>query len=146
MSDLLSFIGGGLVAVVATIGYQEVILWRDRWAQARAFPLKTLLVRDECHANLQTLKIVQTTNEPPVALPMAAYQSFQLDLASHLSPEARDAVRHAYVYAQTPRVLEMRNAQGRVVMSSPVVNDAVAAFEEAFKLLKEFVPPAAADV
>src|SRR5205085_1640603 len=54
VSDLLSFIGGGLVAVVATISYQEVLLWRARRTEDKAFPLKALLVRDECYANLET--------------------------------------------------------------------------------------------
>src|SRR5216683_5970323 len=122
--DAWSFIGGWLVAVGATIAYQEFALFRERKSKRRDFPFQAMLVRDECYANLQTLKIINASKEPPPPLSSNAYDAYQLDLSRRLPAEVRDAVRHAYVYARAPRVLERRSPTGKVTMSSPVVQDA----------------------
>ncbi len=150
-SDLASFIGGGLVAVIATIAYQEFVLFRDggrRKAELRERSrLAALLVRDEIYANLQTLKIIRDSQEPPGPLVSGTYQDLQVDLARGLPAAARDSVRHAYVYARAPRVIAFKHfATDQIVKPSKVIDDAIAASEAALEALKPHVPAGAAEI
>jgi hypothetical protein len=151
MSDIWTFIGGGVFVGVVTILYQEFVLLRERrrrnGERAERSGLAALLVRDEIYANLQTLKIIKESQEPPEPLVSGTYQDLQVDLARGLPPAVRDAVRHAYVFARAPRVLEFKQiATDQVLKPSLVIDDAIRACEAALELLKPHVPKGAAEI
>jgi uncharacterized membrane protein YccC len=75
-------------------------------AEDRRFRSAALLVLDEVRANLSALEIALKTGEIPQPLAFETYAAYQLLLAQHLTPEYRDDVRAAYVYARVPRVFQ----------------------------------------
>jgi hypothetical protein len=151
MVDFASFVGGGLIALVATTVYQEFVFRRENGRRkaelAERSGLAALLVRDEIYANLQSLRIIRDSNEPPGSLVSGTYQDLQVDLARGLPANVRDAVRHAYVFARAPRVLEFKQiATDQVLKPSQVINDAISACEAALALLKPHLPKGAAEI
>jgi hypothetical protein len=77
---------------------------REEAAEERRFRSAALLVHDELRANLAILDIALKTGEVPGSLVFQTYRDHQLLLALHLTPDDRDDVRAAYVYAWVPRV------------------------------------------
>jgi hypothetical protein len=151
MSDIWTFVGGGVFVGVVTILYQEFVFIRERKRRngelAERSGLAALLVRDEIYANLQTLRIIKDSQEPPGPLVSGTYQDLQVDLARGLPPAARDAVRHAYVFARASRVLEFKHiATDQVLKPSPFIDEAIKACEAALELLKPNVPEGAAEI
>lgn len=99
---LFSALGG------ATVGYllRACHDWITEHLRAvKEFRAAALLVSDELRANIVKLENALKTREDPELLVSMAYDTYQLILARRLPPEARDAVRGAYIHARVPRAV-----------------------------------------
>lgn len=135
---------GGVV-----LGYLLNIV-RDWIVQSRRerdrFQAAALLVSDELRANIVKLEIARDTGEDPEPLASQAYHAHELILARHLPPDARDAVRGAYIHAQVPRAFQVRNPAGQRVGSTSVLEEALSKTARARELLKPHIPCGAAEI
>jgi hypothetical protein len=93
---------------------------RDDETEDRRFRAAALLVYDELRANLSLIEIAVKTSAIPEQLSFETYADYQLLLAQHLSPDDRDDVRAAYVYARVPRVFIKKGTVARMGGSEPL--------------------------
>jgi hypothetical protein len=146
--DIATFLGGGIVGVVAS----EV--WRSftrGWEVRKQRDAAALLVRDELQANIVRLRIARDGPEVPENLESATYRDLQMVLAQNLDRKALDAVRQAYIHARVPRAFQSLSPGpgGRPTLVAPIVPIIIAALEKAEKaheLLGKYVPKDAAAI
>jgi hypothetical protein len=127
----LSFVGG---------------LIHDERRAVREFHAAVLVVSDELQANIRKLEIAIRTAEEPEPLASQTYDAYQLILGGRLSPDARDAVRSAYLYARVQGAFQVRSADGEEVRSTQVVRGALQETEHAHELLHRYIPHIRADI
>jgi hypothetical protein len=136
-------LGGAVIGFLLKTGYDWLVERRRAESEFRA---AALLVSDELRAYIVKLEIALQTTEDPEPLASQAYDAYQMILARHLPPTARDAVRGSYIHARVPRAFQVRNPAGGRVASTPVVQDALDKSKLARGLLSPYIPHGAAEI